>query len=258
MVELIDLSGNIEEGQPVFPGHVDTVFWVTETHESSGFRMEKVAGKKTDRVKQKLKAREMPGSLQQKRGLMLGEHGPTHVDALVHIAPEYGDETIDRMDLHWFYGDAVGVDVSHVSPDEFIEKDDIQRELEENSLELREDDIITLHTGHYERNYSVDDLEKKHRYMREYTGLGEEAAYWLGDVGVKNIGIDAPSIDHSDSQQTMEYPAHLMCGEYEVTNMENMANLDAVAGMRYTLAAFPLKLVGGTGSPIRPVAIIED
>lgn len=40
--------------------------------------------------------------------------------------------------------------------------------------------------------------------------------------------------------------------------MENLATIDAVVGPRSTLAAFPLKLKGGTGSPIRPVAILDE
>lgn len=39
-------------------------------------------------------------------------------------------------------------------------------------------------------------------------------------------------------------------------NIENMANLDGVAGRRFNLFAFPLKLRDGTGSPLRPVAIL--
>jgi kynurenine formamidase len=192
------------------------------------------------------------------RACILDEHGPTHVDALAHIDPKQSDRTIDEHDLDYFYGEAVGLDVSHVSPDEFITVNDITAELHENSLEIREGDIVTLHTGHRERYYSTDNIEKKYEYMYNYTGLSREAAYWLGEQGIVNIGIDAPSIDQAESMiEHKEYPAHDMCAEYEVLNMENMANLDAVAGTRYTLSAFPIKLKDGTGAPIRPVAIVE-
>lgn len=55
---------------------------------------------------------------------------------------------------------------------------------------------------------------------------------------------------------TKEYPAHDICAEYEMMNVENMANLNAVGDRRFMLCAFPLKLRGGMGSPLRPVAIL--
>ena len=175
---------------------------------------------------------------------------------LSHLDPT-NDGTIDRIPLDRFYGDAVGLDVSHLSPDEYITVETLEAALDEADLGLEPGDAITLHTGHRQRTYSVNDPEKRHEYLYEFTGLNGEAAEWLVDRGVENIGIDAISIDNSDALETMEYPAHDVCAEHEVLNMENMANLDAVAGRRYTLCAFPLKLRDGTGSPIRPVAILE-
>lgn len=124
-------------------------------------------------------------------------------------------------------------------------------------FQLKEDDAITLHTEHRARNYGVEDHRKRHAYLYDYPGLDREAAEWLAEQGVSNIGIDPPSIDHSDALETKQYPAHDVCNEYEMLNMENMANLDAVAAERFTPCAFPLKLRDGTGSPIRPVAIVE-
>lgn len=258
MVELIDLSGYIEEGQPVYPGHQRTQFWVTSTHEESGYTWKQQAGE-TGAVKRKLEA-QRKGSTEEhpvSRTILVHEHGPTHVDGLNHLTP-MEDRSIDDLELDWFYGDAVGVDVSSVDSEDFITVDDLENALDDAALEIEEGDTITMHTGHRDAKYGVDDPESRYAYLYDYAGLDGEAANWLADQGVKNIGIDAPSIDHASAMKTKEYPAHDMCAERKVLNMENMANLDSVAGMRYTLCAFPLKLRGGTGSPIRPVAILED
>jgi kynurenine formamidase len=257
MVELVDLAGYIEEGQPVYPGHQRTQFWVTSTHEESGYTWKQQAGE-TDTVKRKLEAQRQ-GSTEEhpvSRTVLVHEHGPTHVDAMNHLSPTE-DRSIDKLGLEWFYGDAVGVDVSHVDSEDYITVDDLEGELDDNDLALEENDAITMHTGHRAAKYGVDSPEDRYAYLYDYAGLDEEAAHWLANQGVRNIGIDAPSIDHANAMDTKEYPAHDMCAEEGVINMENMANLDAVAGMRYTLAAFPLKLRDGTGSPIRPVAILE-
>lgn len=258
MVEIIDLSGYIEQGQPVYPGHQRTQFWTTKTHEESGYTWLQQVDEETGAIERKLRAKRQ-GSTEEHpivRTILLSEHGPTHIDAFNHLDPT-NEKSIDRIPLERFYGDALGVDVSHVHHEAFITVADLERALDDADLEIKDGDAITLYTGHRDENYDVNNPEKRYAYLYEYTGLSEEAAHWLADQGVENIGIDAPSIDHASAVRTKEYPAHDMCVDREVLNMENMDNLDAVAGRRYTLCAFPLKLRDGTGSPIRPVALVD-
>ncbi len=258
MVELIDLSGYVEDGQPVFPGNQRTRFWTSNTHEASAHAGKQRVGEETETISRKLKAKRQGDDKENPlvRTLLISEHGPTHVDAMSHLDPT-SDQSIDELPLERFYGPGIGLDLSHVESEEFITVDDLEEGLSSAGLEIREGDSITLHIGHREENYGVEDHVKRHKYLYDYTGLSKDAAYWLGEQGVKNIGVDAPSIDHGSASETQKFPAHDMCAEYEVLNMENMANLDSVAGTRYKLIAFPLKLRGGTGSPIRPVAVVE-
>lgn len=248
MVRLVDLSGYVEQGQPVYPGMQGTQFFVTKTHEEDGYSWKQRVGE-TDAVNRKLKAKDTgdPSDHPTVRSLLVGEHGPTHVDAFTHFDPTQ-DGSIDRIPLERFYGDAVGVDVTDVPSDEFITTESIQGSLDEGGLELRDSDAITLYTGHREENYAVNDLEKRYAYLHDYTGLSEDAARWLANNGVRNIGLDAPSIDHSQAVDTKEYPAHDVCAEFEILNMEHMANLWAVAGTRYThLCLSPSNSATGRG-----------
>jgi kynurenine formamidase len=50
----------------------------------------------------------------------------------------------------------------------------------------------------------------------------------------------------------------MVCREFGVTHIENIGPLAAVAGKRFTLFAFPLKIIPGTGSPIRLVAAVPE
>lgn len=258
MVELIDLSGPIEEGQPVYPGNQTTGIQVTATHEESGYGWSQTVDEETGAIQRKLSAKRRGSDEEHPlvRSLIVSEHGPTHVDALTHLDPTK-DDSIDELSLDRFYGDAVGLDVSHVNSDEFITASRLQEAFSEEGVELRDGDAVMLYTGHRNRTYDVEDHEMRHAYLHDYTGLDETGMRWLAEQGVCNVGIDAPSIDHASAMKTKKYPAHDICAEYEILNMENMDNLDAVAARRFTLAAFPLKIDGGTGSPIRPVAIIE-
>ena len=258
MVELIDLSGYVEADQPVFPGNTRTQFFVTGTHEETGLAWAKELPEETGATERKLRARRAgdPDEHPIVRTVVVSEHGPTHVDALTHLDPT-NDESIDDMALEWFYGPAVGLDVTSTYPDGYITVEVLDRALDDAGMTVAEGDALVLHTGHRAATYGVDDPEDRYAYLHDHNGLTGEAAAWLADRGVKNVGIDAPSIDHGDGHATKEFPAHDVCADRDMINMENMANLDAVAGTRFTLAAFPLKLRDGTGSPIRPVAIVE-
>lgn len=51
---------------------------------------------------------------------------------------------------------------------------------------------------------------------------------------------------------------HHICGELGFTHYENMINLDQLIGRgRFRFIGLPLKIRGGTGSPVRAVAVFE-
>src|SRR3954469_9982478 len=100
-MELVDLSQEIYQGMPVYPGHLKTVIWTHATHEET--------------------ARSFEGGFSfVSSGLLMSDHGPTHVDAIAHLDPRDGAPTIDAMPLDTFYGDATCVDVSHKAPHEDV------------------------------------------------------------------------------------------------------------------------------------------
>src|SRR5579875_1645659 len=63
MPKLIDLSQEIYQGMFVYPGHLKTVIWEHRSHEETAKNFE-------------------GGFSYQSRGLLMSDHGPTHVDAL--------------------------------------------------------------------------------------------------------------------------------------------------------------------------------
>ena len=67
-----------------------------------------------------------------------------------------------------------------------------------------------------------------------------------------------PSIDSSLEMKIKNYPAHGVCRERKILNTENLANLDQVANMRFTISLLPLMIRNGTGSPCRAVAILDE
>ena len=86
--------------------------------------------------------------------------------------------------------------------------------------------------------------------------------FWLTDVMLTSwlicayAGVEAIS---PSPEGEMNFHAHNICGERKMTHMEGLDNLDRVVGKgRFTFVGFPLKLRGGSGSPIRAVALFDQ
>lgn len=258
-MRIVDLSGAIEEGQPVYPGWPKTRIWVSDSHEEVGLQWADAVEEETEIIRRSLQFyRE--GSKEEhpiNRTIQMSEHGPTHVDSFNHMDPA-NDTSVDEIPLERFYTRGIALDFSYKDPEEFIEVNDIEAQLDEHDLEIEDGDTVLFHTGHRERNYAVDDVDKRRAYMFEHTGLSGDAGWYLQEQGVGNFGIDAPTVEHASAAQTKEYPVHDMCAKHEVLHMENLENIDSVVGDEFQFAAFPLRIKDGTGSPLRPVAIFED
>lgn len=230
MTHLIDLSQEIYQGMFVYPGHLKTVVWEHHSHEETRKNFE-------------------GGFSYQSRGLLMSDHGPTHVDALSHLDPRPEAPPIDQMPLDLFYGPATCIDVSHKEPHTYISAEDLDLAVSRSGVELRSGDILLLYTAAYNRYHGTRD------YLSQYPGLDEAGSNWLVERGVKTFGVDSPSPDNPISRT---YPCHMMCRARGITHYENLANLDQVVGKRFTFAGFPLRIRNGTGSPVRAVAILES
>ncbi|GAC1358443.1 MAG: cyclase family protein [Ktedonobacteraceae bacterium] len=230
MSRLLDLSQEIYQGMYVYPGHLKTVIWEVHSHEETAKNF-------------------VGGFSYQSRGLMMSDHGPTHVDALNHLDPRAEAPSIDKMSLDLFYGAATCVDISDKEPQTYINAANMDEAIRKSNVDLRKGDILLFYTATYNR------WSGKKEYLSQYPGLDESGSLWLFEKGVKTFGVDAPSLDNPASRS---YPCHMMCRKYGITHFENLANLDQIVGKRFTFIGFPLKVREGTGSPVRAVALLED
>ena len=149
--------------------------------------------------------------------LKLGEHSGTHVDAPAHFIP--GGKTVDEMPLEKFIGEAFVVDVRDG----------------EGTVKLDE----LPDSGYY---------GKIVLFLTGGRGLSPEVALFLVAEGVKAVGTDAMSIG--------DETVHTILLSEEVPVFENLTNLDILLGRTFTFVAFPLKIEGGSGSPVRAVALL--
>lgn len=231
MPEIIDLSQEIYAGMAVFPGLPEVEMSVHQSHE----QLEGIS--------------DSPLISPAVHRLSLGEHTGTHVDALNHMAREYREQSIDRMPLSMFYTPGLCLDLSGKGLRELIEPDDLEQALAALGLEIRAGDTVLLYTDHYRRAYGTENWQHG-------PGISAAAARWLGELGIAAFGVETAS---PGVRQISNREVHLICGQLGFTHYENLVNLHLLAGRgRFRFIGLPLKIRGGTGSPVRAVAVFED
>jgi kynurenine formamidase len=227
--EIIDLSQEIYTGMPVYPGHMKTVVWTHLSHEECQRQLG-------------------TGFSYETRGILISDHGPTHIDSVSHLSRDPDAESVDRLALAKCITSGVCVDVSDVPLKTQFGREKIESELNKHGLGIRPGDTVLFYTAHYDRYYGQP------IYMTDYPGLNREATEYIIDMGAVNFGVDSPS---PDMWYDKTYPCHTVCAERCITHIENLCNLDKLVGKRFTFVALPLKIRGGTGSPVRAVAILD-
>ena len=224
----MDLSQDIFQGMQVWQGHLKTVIWTHVTHEETKPQFEQ-------------------GMSYEARDILMSEHAGTHVDAIFEVDPK--GAKLDKIPLEWFYGEAICLDLSHIKPKTYIRVSDLENALRASGLQIKKGDIVLVYTGHYNRTHG------KPGYLTEYPGLDYDATKWLADQGVVNIGIDSPSPDNAIDNGISSHRAVKEIGTLTLT--EHLANLDKVANKRFKYYGLPLKIIDGSGSPIRAVAFLD-
>jgi len=188
------------------------------------------------------------------RDFLIGEHVGTHVDAICHFDPRPGAPCLDKLPLEMFITGALCVDVSHVKPATYIRIDDLKRGIETAGLAINKGDTFLYWQDYYAR-------KDEPNWLHHFAGLDWDATQWLADQGVVNFGCECASIDCSAAmalEAEGAFPAHRTCRERGVLNTENLANLEEVVGKRFLYIGLPLRLVGGTGCPIRAIAMFDS
>lgn len=183
------------------------------------------------------------------------EHGGTHFDAPIHFAQ--GGRTIEQITVQELTGPAIVVDVSEqaaLNRDYLISTHDFVN-WEKKYGRIPDQTIVLLNTGFgkfwndHEKytgttksgTVGVDELH--------FPGLDPEAAKWLVEERKINaVGLDTPSIDYGQSK---DFQTHRFLCAHNVTAYENIANLGQVPPTGSYLVVAPMKIRGGSGSPLR-------
>ncbi|MCB0306155.1 MAG: cyclase family protein [Calditrichaeota bacterium] len=121
--------------------------------------------------------------------IMTSNHMGTHLDAPRHFVT--GGKTIDQIPLDWLYGPGVIVDLS----DEIDELDLYTPEMIERRVEVRDGDILILHTG-FEKFAQFGETPDEEKYIHRHPGAHRDMVQWLLDRKIHVWGVDCVSTDH--------------------------------------------------------------
>ncbi|HEV8363662.1 MAG TPA: cyclase family protein [Gemmatimonadaceae bacterium] len=234
-VDLVDLT---------HPLSTKTLFWPTSP---SGFELKQLSAGKT------------PGGWYYSAYTFSApEHGGTHIDAPVHFS-ETGLST-DKIPLAALIAPAVVIDVSaqaKADRDYRLTPGDIAT-FESASGRIPAGSIVLLRTGwdsrYGDRLAYFGDSTMGRADSLHFPGFGAEAARVLVDERtVGGLGIDSPSVDYGPSA---DFQVHRIGAAKNVFNLENLTGLEKLPATGAYLFALPMKLEGGSGGPVRAVAIV--
>ena len=230
-MQLIDLSREIHHRTPAHPSHPPVVMTVWNDH---------------DEIK-KAGATEFSSKACY---LSLSDHAGTHVDAPCHFNSDPAAASIDQVPLENFYTEAICLDLSHVPLKHQITVAEMEAALAESGQEIKPRDTILIHMAVNARLFGTP------AYLHDFPGLHVDAVHWLADKGILMFGVEAIS---PAPEGEPNFKAHLACAKRGITHIECLWNLEAVVGKgRFRFIAFPLRIRGGTASPIRAVAVLDD
>ena len=233
---LVDLTHTYE---------AQSIFWPT----ADPFRLDKVADGMTP-----------AGYYYASNNFFSSEHGGTHMDAPVHFAQ--GSHTADQVPLDRLVGPALVIDVTEAArqnADYQVTVADLQA-WEQQHGQIEPNAILLIRTGFSQR------WPDAARYLGtaergpaavpklHFPGLHPDAAKWIvASRPVRALGIDTASIDYGQSSL---YESHRALYATNIPAFENLTALEQLPLRGASIVALPMKIKGGSGAPLRAIAIL--
>lgn len=210
--------------------------------------------------------------------LTMMEHSGTHIDALSHQACDlelFGGvkvDAVERADGYRAHGAetirpllARGVlldiarwkGVEMLPPDWSVTGDELEACARGSGVEVRPGDVLLVRTGY------APFWHDEAKYLTA-TGVAKSGSIWAAErrvvaVGADNMAWDSMQERDPETKMTLFGHAHLLVrhGIHIIENL-NLEDLAEAGHVEFTFIGVPLKFRGATGSPIRPLALVEQ
>lgn len=193
--------------------------------------------------------------------LTLGEHTGTHFDAPVHwiTGKDLPDNTTDTLDPKMFVGPACVIDVrAQVEEDpDFLLSVDQLKAWEAEHGQVPAGAWVLLCTGWASRGQDKAAFLNADEAGPHTPGFHQDTSAFLANernvagVGVETIGTDAGQAGGFDPP----FPNHSIMHGAGKLGLASLTNLDQLPPTGAMIVAAPLKIVDGSGSPLRVLAL---
>lgn len=208
--------------------------------------------------------------------IFTAEHAGTHIDAFAHqamhltlyggvpVSPavqtptgftQLGIDTVPPILTRGVLLDLAALRGGRLPDRTLVGVANLEAARDAQGTEIRTGDVVLIRTGNDSAWGEPD------RYLNG-AGISGEASEWLADhkvaaVGADNVAWDLPG--YVDERLKVSLPGHAILlvqrGVYIIENL-NLADLSAARALDFVFLCLPLKIKGGTASPVRPIALV--
>ncbi|WP_028612532.1 cyclase family protein [Paenibacillus harenae] len=223
----VDLSVLLEPGIPRWPSHPPLMIGPAATHEHDGY------------------ANQL---------LTIAEHTGTHIDAPYHVHGDLSGRTIEHEPPDAVIGRCVVVDLTfrEWQPGERATMAHIQSVLDGTNTTIQEGDIVLIHFGWMK--FWTSSREWSY-YADNQPGMTEDAADFFIERKVRAVGTDTAAVGtpvKDGVAGTCYFHRKVLRSIYLIECLNRLEQLPPVC----FFMAMPLKIAGGSGSPIRAIALV--
>jgi kynurenine formamidase len=205
--------------------------------------------------------------------------GHSHIDAFCHVAFDgllFGGAPQDAVTAGGARTGAIDVlrdglvgrgvlldvplvrGVPWVEPGEHIHREDLEAAERAEGVEVGPGDILLVRTGHGRRLAELGPWDTPHAKA----GLHPTAASFLADRSIAALGSDGNSDTAPSTTEGVAFPIHVLALNAMGVHLLDYLRFDdvarhcqAVQRWEFLFTAAPLRIVGGTGSPLNPTAV---
>jgi kynurenine formamidase len=205
--------------------------------------------------------------------------GHTHIDALCHVAyhgllyngrPQgtvtAAGAAINAIDVlaDGLVGRGVLLDVPRVrgvpwlEPGEHVMRADLEAAEREHGVTVGAGDILLVRTGHAGRLGALGSWDT----ATNKAGLHPTAMPFLAEREVAALGSDGNSDTAPSSTEGVAFPIHVLAINAMGLHLLDYLQFEALSAAceragrwAFLFVAAPLRVIGGTGSPLNPIAI---
>ncbi|GHU66127.1 polyketide cyclase [Spirochaetia bacterium] len=216
--KIIDLSYTLEPGMPAWPTQARYGSVVYESYDSGNTALHSM--------------------------VTMSEHTGTHIDAPKHFIPRACP--IDELPIKTVMGRGVRIDALDLPARGLFDTNAV-RAFEQKNGEIKKGDIVMFRFG-WDDKYRISPDSKE--YLKDWPGISKDCAEYLAAKEIKAAGCDCLAIDAFGSADEAHY---VLLGK-GIPIIENICNLSKLPVFSYVIG-LPNKFKGGSGSPIRLVAV---